>query len=66
MKINNKLELMHELNKIEKDIKCVKSVIASSSKQVSESYDYSMTTEDVNNLSVIVARLEDEIAELKY
>lgn len=66
MKINNKLDLMHELNKIEKDIKCVKSVIASSSKQVSESYDYSMTTEDVNNLSVIVARLEEEITELKY
>lgn len=65
MKINNKLDLMHELNKIEKDIKCVKSVIASSSKQLSESYDYSMTTEDVNNLSVLVARLEDEIAELK-
>lgn len=66
MKINNKLDLIHELNKIEKDIKCVKSVIASSSKQVSESYDYSMTTEDVNNLSIIVARLEDEITELKY
>lgn len=66
MKINNKLDLMHELNKIEKDIKCVKSVIASSSKQVSECYDYSMTTEDVNNLSVIVARLEEEITELKY
>lgn len=56
---------MHELNKIEKDIKCVKSVIASSSKQVSECYDYSMTTEDVNNISVIVARLEEEITELK-
>lgn len=65
MKINDKLDLMYQLNQIEKDIKNVKSIVASSTKGASDCYDFSMTTEEVNNISIIVGRLVDEISELK-
>lgn len=65
MQINDKLELMSELNQIEKQLKSIKSVVSSSTKQATECYDFSMTTEEVQNLSVIVARLDEEVEELK-
>lgn len=65
MKINNKLDLMLELNQIEKQLKSVKSIVSSSNKHATDCYDFSMTTEEVQNLLVLVARLNEEVQDLK-
>lgn len=65
MEVNSKVELMHELNLIEKSIKNVKSVVSSSTKHAADCYDFSMTTCEIQNLFVIIERLNEDVEQLK-
>lgn len=65
MEVNSKVELMHELNLIEKSIKNVKSVVSSSTKHATDCYDFSMTTGEIQNLFVIIERLNEDVEQLK-
>lgn len=65
MEVNSKVELMHELNLIEKSIKNVKSVVSSSTKHATDCYDFSMTTCEIQNLFVIIERLNEDVEQLK-